>query len=1358
MSYSTSTSNIFGQSTDLNESSVDSIIQVAIAQGSSNPLHRSLLQIAGGALTFKGGWEVNTNPILKDGEGQSGNVYIALTSGVFNGDIIGIQDWVIYNGSTWDWFDNPDAEPPIVNAGKTSVHYFDGTKTFKAVDYAGLTSKPVLGTASAINVGGLTDNLLPLATDLTMGGQVFTSANLGGKWYLNPTDVQSGFNKSFGTTAGTVANGLITQTALNAKEPTIVKNTAFNKDFGIISGTIAEGLATQTALNAKEPTIVKNTAFNKDFGTSSGTIAEGLATQTALNAKEPTIVKNTAFNKDFGTSSGTVAEGLATQTALNGKEPTIVKNTAFNKDFGTTAGTIAEGLATQTALNGKEPTIVKNTAFNKDFGIISGTIAEGLATQTALNGKEPTIVKNTAFNKDFGTSSGTVAEGLATQTALNGKANSSHVHTQSEVVGLISALSSKATIDDTNSTSATTYSSAKINTLVETLVSGLKFVSTWNASSNTPTLTDGSGIIGNYYIVNVNGSTNLGGITDWKIGDWVVRSGGSPNIWSKIDQTNDVLTVNNKIGNVVLNSSDIAENVNLYYMEERVAANSTVVANKNHTTNISNPHNVSKSQVGLSLVDNTSDLNKPVSSATQTALNGKENIISAIGEVGQFLNSSKTYSFPDNLKNTNSSIVVGAANIEVKVGNISALNMTNNTFDVRTNLTLNGIGVLNAINAKEPIINKNTAFNKNFGFATGQVPDGLLTQNQLNIKQNKIGDISNSKITVSPSSVYLTGFMFDNPHEGKIALASSGTFPHYAYDGNNETFYTGDIKYKAGTGNNDPTSGTILSNTITTNSYVGEWLQIQYPSALTINKFKILPIINASLRYKDTSPRDFKIFVSDTGLTNSWTEVFSITNYTSWTTEFSHFSFPATTGIYWRLAVNKVGNGNDDIGPEVRLIIAAIEMWKDDIGDITAEIINTGSLNVNGVNISSSLTSKEPLLATANNTALTFLSGDRTFKEPFNQQLNTSNEATFQNVYTSGAGYYLGNTLTSLNKNGSNLQLINNSQTGLIMDNAGNISIPKSMTINGNLEIIGALTNITMNNLEIGDALVIANADTSSGKTNTMIDNSLSGFLVEHNNGFGTANYSGLIRDGSNSDKTFFLTKNDLLNGDVPQINSLGQLKLDAVRAKTVYFDHNRNKNTNIFFNSIDYNPSPSTLNFSTDAEVRLSIANTKVSSIFPILGKQTYLQLKTSGDYEVVLTNTNQQYMIFDGSYTGLTTKQSGGIVPVDITVGGRIGRAFEMTDNALDGRIARFSWTVLSNIFAAGIVQFWLVSNDSSGTYYSEPSGLLNYQDTMWKQTSGDFLITLGAGTRHSIAASCTTPDRRLQITKATFTITLV
>lgn len=56
-----------------------------------------------------------------------------------------------------------------------------------------------------------------------------------------------------------------------------------------------------------------------------------------------------------------------------------------------------------------------------------------------------------------------------------------------------------------------------------------------------------------------------------------------------------------------------------------LVADTKVTLYDNHLVNTSNPHSVTKSQIGLSNVDNTSDVNKPVSSATQTALNTKAN-------------------------------------------------------------------------------------------------------------------------------------------------------------------------------------------------------------------------------------------------------------------------------------------------------------------------------------------------------------------------------------------------------------------------------------------------------------------------------------------------------------------------------------------------------------------------------------------------------------------------------------------------------------------------------------------------------------------------------------------------------------
>ena len=74
-----------------------------------------------------------------------------------------------------------------------------------------------------------------------------------------------------------------------------------------------------------------------------------------------------------------------------------------------------------------------------------------------------------------------------------------------------------------------------------------------------------------------------------------------------------VKSVNGKDGDVILKTSDL-ENDSDY------TTNATLTV---HTSNKSNPHNVTKSQIGLGNVDNTSDLNKPISTATQTELNKK---------------------------------------------------------------------------------------------------------------------------------------------------------------------------------------------------------------------------------------------------------------------------------------------------------------------------------------------------------------------------------------------------------------------------------------------------------------------------------------------------------------------------------------------------------------------------------------------------------------------------------------------------------------------------------------------------------------------------------------------------------------
>ena len=112
-------------------------------------------------------------------------------------------------------------------------------------------------------------------------------------------------------------------------------------------------------------------------------------------------------------------------------------------------------------------------------------------------------------------------------------------------------------------------------------VGGLIYQGVWDSATNSPAIP--AAIIGNkghYYKVSANGSTTIDTINEWKIGDWIVSNGTT---WDKIDNTDQVSSVAGRTGAVVLTSAD----------------------------------------VGLANVNNTTDANKPISTATQNALDLK---------------------------------------------------------------------------------------------------------------------------------------------------------------------------------------------------------------------------------------------------------------------------------------------------------------------------------------------------------------------------------------------------------------------------------------------------------------------------------------------------------------------------------------------------------------------------------------------------------------------------------------------------------------------------------------------------------------------------------------------------------------
>jgi hypothetical protein len=108
-----------------------------------------------------------------------------------------------------------------------------------------------------------------------------------------------------------------------------------------------------------------------------------------------------------------------------------------------------------------------------------------------------------------------------------------------------------------------------VSELPAAVLGALSYQGTWNASTNTPTLTSSTGTKGYYYVVSVAGNTNLDGITDWLVGDWAVYNG---TVWQKVDNTETVTSVNGQTGAVVLTTTNIAEGTNEYFTTARARA------------------------------------------------------------------------------------------------------------------------------------------------------------------------------------------------------------------------------------------------------------------------------------------------------------------------------------------------------------------------------------------------------------------------------------------------------------------------------------------------------------------------------------------------------------------------------------------------------------------------------------------------------------------------------------------------------------------------------------------------------------------------------------------------------------------
>jgi len=109
--------------------------------------------------------------------------------------------------------------------------------------------------------------------------------------------------------------------------------------------------------------------------------------------------------------------------------------------------------------------------------------------------------------------------------------------------------------------------------LPTTVIESLHYMGAWAANGASPP--SASPLNGEFWIVSVNGTYELSGIVDWKVGDFATYIG---TVWRKIDNSEKVTSVNGYDGAITLDSDDINEgSSNLYFTDGRVTTSTTVV-------------------------------------------------------------------------------------------------------------------------------------------------------------------------------------------------------------------------------------------------------------------------------------------------------------------------------------------------------------------------------------------------------------------------------------------------------------------------------------------------------------------------------------------------------------------------------------------------------------------------------------------------------------------------------------------------------------------------------------------------------------------------------------------------------------
>lgn len=500
---------------------------VSSTQPATNPEHLTRLDQVQSILNsnFTGNWNSATNYTAGQSVNESGSFYIA------NVDNVNLQPSA--NPSTWRLAAAAGASAYVYVAyasdatGTAFTTVFDSSKNYIAIK---TTTSPI-ASPQASDFTGLWKNYAGATGATGATGAAGTNGNDGASAFVYIAYASDNLGTGFTTTFNANLNFVAIKTTTTAiPAPAASDFTGLWKQYGTPALSVTSPLTYNSstgalAINASST----NTASYVVQRDASGNFSAGKVTLLSTNATDHLTMggQTIGFNADAFYFSNPIS--VPTKIKLGTSHE--LRNTSSNVQlFSVTAGSNA-------------------------FETNGATLIVAALQLTGLTG---------ALKAD---GSGNITGSATTDNVTEGSTNLYYTDTRANTAADARITLQKAAANGL----ASLDSSGKLasSQIPASLLGALNYQGTWNASTNSPALSSGSGTKGFFYMVNVAGATNLDGITDWQVGDWAVFDGTQ---WDKVDNTDAVISVNGLTGAVTLTSTNVAEGSNLYFTNARAVA------------------------------------------------------------------------------------------------------------------------------------------------------------------------------------------------------------------------------------------------------------------------------------------------------------------------------------------------------------------------------------------------------------------------------------------------------------------------------------------------------------------------------------------------------------------------------------------------------------------------------------------------------------------------------------------------------------------------------------------------------------------------------------------------------------------